>query len=295
MLYTFARTYIGILFTSAAAAVMGASGDEEEKKKLFKEMEDMGFMERQMFKIKKSLKNANERNLNTLLNATLSSAIDPQTSFTIRSLGGLVMFYTWKQGAVTEMMDEKYSKEDRKRMKQAIRDNEAFFFELYNIKSTELFGTDEYSEAIKRFYGAGEEVRAWEEFVGSVSGFQALLDVANSTKVTYDLYKASEENPDLSKTEIHISALMQGYGLIFSNFVFGAKIGPLLSMFSGDFTKFGKAMMKDQQQKQKQFEYEGAKGYMMYIEKGKRGSSRRGGSNRGGGGRGSSKRGGGGR
>ena len=38
---------------------------------------------------------------------------------------------------------------------------------------------------------------------------------------------------------------MQAYGVVVSNMILGGKFGPYLSMISGDFTKFSKAMLRD--------------------------------------------------
>jgi hypothetical protein len=140
--------------------------------------------------------------------------------------------------------------------KQKIKDIENVWFETYGIRPIEIFGTLEYNEAVKRYYKAGTESEGVEDLIKSTGGFGVLYGEASRIMDITKLIDATDENKNLSETEIYTAAGLKLGGLFFSNVILGGKYGAALSMFSGDMNKISNMLISDQKSVQTGFEIE---------------------------------------
>ena len=254
VMYNTIRATTGILFTTTAAAVMAAGDSEEDRKRLYKQMEEMPFWKRWFTKIRLAAGDGEEKLYNAVVNGMLSSAVDPNVNALIRPAIGFTIFKTWKENAIEEMTKKGNTKKEIAEAKQKIRDIESVWFETYGIRPIELFGTKEYAEGIKRYYPAGAATEGVEDLIKSTGGFGILYNEVSRLMDVNKLINATDENKNLSETEVYAAAGLKLAGLTFSNIILRGNAGAALSMFSGDMNKLSNMIISDQKSIQTGFE-----------------------------------------
>jgi hypothetical protein len=280
VLYNAIRAAQGVLFTTTAAAVMAAGDNEEDRKRLYKEMEDMPFWKRWFTKTRIALGEKEESLMNACINGMLSSAIDPNVNALLRPAVGFFVFKSWKENVIEDMTKKGNTRAEISEIKQKIKDVENVWFETYGIRPIEIFGTQEYKEGVKRYYKAGTESEGVEDLIKSTGGFGVLYGEASRIMDITKLIDATDENQNLSETEVYAAAGLKLGGLFFSNVILGGKYGAALSMFSGDMNKISNMLISDQKSVQTGFEIKSKKKGKAKMP-GMRSESMRGSSNRG--------------
>jgi hypothetical protein len=254
VLYSTLRATQGILYTTTYAAVMAAGDSDEDRKRLYKEMENMPFWKKWFTKVRIGIGEGEEKLYRACINGMLSSTIDPNVNALWRPLIGFVLFKRWKENAIEDMMKKGMTKRKIAEAKQNIKDIENIWFDTYNIRPIELFGTKEYATAVQLKYGPGAATEGVEDLIKSTGGFGILYNEVNRTMDVAKLIDATDENKNLSETEVYAAAALKLSGLTFANVILGGKAGAALSMFSGDMNKVANMMISDQKSIQTGFE-----------------------------------------
>ena len=259
VMYNVIRASTGLIFTTTAAAVLAAGDDEEERKRLYKEMETMPFWKRWFAKTRIAIGEKQESFTNAVINGMLSSAIDPNVNAIVRPAAGFFLFKAWKENAIEDMTKSGKTKEEIQQAKQKIKEYENSFFETYSIRPIELFGTKEYQEGIKRYYNAGAQSEGVEDLIKSTGGFGILYNEVSRSMDLAKLIDATDENKNLSETELYVASALKLGGMTFANVILGGKAGAAISMFSGDMNKVANMIISDQKSIQTGFEIKGKK------------------------------------
>jgi hypothetical protein len=252
IVYAFFRSLQSMLFVTAASAAYGTIDDPEEAIEEQKKLSKEAYWDRWKKKLQMAYRAKGEEASSVLINAYSSVIIDPQTGWVLRNAASFAMFFFWKQTQVESLLETK-SKEERKAIKDKIRETERFMSSAFGINPIEIYGGRRYAEAIQLFYEPGELTKGWEELMGSVSGYSALTSVIANTKVLYDLHNAKPE-VGLNNDETIASASLQLYGVIFANMIIGGKLAPIFGMISGDARKLGETILKDQLKQLQRFQ-----------------------------------------
>jgi hypothetical protein len=275
-IYGLSRAFFGALFTTAAAAVYGASGDEEEQDKIFKDMESQDWWDRNLTKFKLEMRKAEDKVFDNIVNSFSANIVDPQATFLLRTIAGLLLFQTMKKQAILDMdkreITEEYdyegmkltrtrkvSKEERTAMGRALKKKESEFWTRYNVRPIEIYGGQDYEDAVRKYdigWAAGSATQGWAELFESVGGFGEVVKTVKSAYSTYDLWMALESGQQVNKDELLAASLMKGYGIVFANFMLGGKYGWVASLLSGDANKLSNTILKDLERKNKQYERE---------------------------------------
>jgi hypothetical protein len=268
--YGITRTFFGWLMASAAQVAYSASGDEEEKEAIMKEMDGGQWWERQLKKFKIQMKDSEEEIINNIINSLSTNVIDPQQTYTIKMIGGLMLFQFWKKQAVIAMdknrpeegvklskqQSQKY-KDERALMGKKIKQSESWWWHLLNIKPIEIYGGKDYEDAVRKYdigWAAGAATKGWEELFESIGGFSEVHKAISSSMTAYDLWETLEKGEGkVNKDELLLASIMKGYALIFANFMIGGKYGWVASLFSGDANKLSNAILKDLEQENYRF------------------------------------------
>ncbi len=301
--YSLFRSYMGVLYLSTAAAVYAAAGDDDDPKAVenkIKELDKKEGWDKYIEIIKTGLKAKSKSVLEVIINGIASTAIDPQASFFWRTALGMAAFHMYKEDATERLLT--MDKRQRKKAMMQMRQKEASWFNMYNVRPIEIYGGKTYDEAIRAFYSAEEPTKGWEDLVNSFSGISAIHGLSTTVNDIRRYYAASGEDTKVDSKETAIAAGLTAYGYIFANMMIGGKFGFFLNMVSGDLRNIGTKILKEQKpevvQEERKQEKKTRRGFTMFFEpgesrgkKGSRGSSGRGGgSGRGGSGRGGGER-----
>ena len=274
--YGLSRTFFGMLMASAGYAVYSAAGDEDEEEKMFKEMEQQSWWERQLSKFKLQMRESEEKVFENIINSLSANVIDPQQTYFARMVGGFMLFNLWKKEAILAMdkreVEETYefngqmltstrkmTKEERSAMGKKIKQDESWWWNTFNVRPIEIYGGEEYENAVRKYdigWAAGDATKGWETLFESIGGFSEIHKTASSVMTTYDLWKALDENQNIKKDELLLASILKGYGLIFANFMLGGKYGWTASLFSGDATKLSNTIIRDLDKQNKRHEKE---------------------------------------
>lgn len=254
VMYNVIRAATGTLFTTVAAAALVAGDDEEDRKRLYKEMESMPFWKRWFTKTRLVINEKQESFRNAVINGMLSSAVDPNVNAIVRPAAGFFLFKAWKENVIEDMTKSGKTKEEIQETRQKIKEYENTLFETYSIRPIELFGTKEYQEGIKRYYSAGAQSEGVEDLIKSTGGFGILYNEASRSMDLAKLIDSTDENKNLSETELYVASALKLGGITFSNIILGGKAGAALSMFSGDMNKVANMIISDQKSIQTGFE-----------------------------------------
>jgi hypothetical protein len=274
--YGMSRTFFGMLMATAAQAVYGASGDEDEQEKLFQEMEEQSWWERQLTKFKLQMGEAESKVIDNIINSLSTSIVDPQQTYLARTAAGYLLFLFWKKDAVMAMDKKeveftyelngqtftgtrKMTKEERSAMGRKIKEKESRLFSMFNVKPIEIYGGKEYDEIAKKpniNWVAGDPNEGFEKLFESIGGFSEISKTVSSLMTTYELWNALDENKNIKQEDFYLASILKGYGLVFANFMLGGKYGWVASLFSGDANKLSNTIIKDLDKQNQRFEKE---------------------------------------
>ena len=274
--YGVSRTFFGMLMASAGYAIYSAAGDEDEEKKLFDEMEQQSWWERQLSKFKLQMRESEAKVFENIINSLSANVIDPQQTYTARIAAGYLLFKIWKKEAILAMdkrevevpyeyngqmytTTRKMTKEERTAMGKKIKQDESWWWGTFNVRPIEIYGGEEYENAVRKYdigWAAGDATKGWETLFESIGGFSEIHKTASSVMTTYDLWKALDENQNIKQDELLLASILKGYGLIFSNFILGGKYGWAASLLSGDANKLSNTIIRDLEQQNNRYEKE---------------------------------------
>lgn len=277
--YSIFRSYMGVLYLSTAAAVYAAAGEDDDPKAVenkIKELDKKEGWDKYIQTVKTGLKAKTKSVKEVIINGIASTAIDPQTSFFLRTSLGLAAFHLYKEDATEKLLT--MNKSQRKKAMMLMRQKEASWFNLYNVKPIEIYGGKTYDEAMRAFYSAEEPTKGWEDLVNSFSGISAIHGLATTVHDIRRYYAASGEGTSVNSKDTAIAAGLTAYGYIFANMMVGGKFGFFLNMISGDLRNIGTKIFKEQKpkvvQEERKKEKKTRRGFTIFLEpkeKGKKG------------------------